>query len=304
MRLLLNEFKERLLRAGYRPVTTKAMVKNLSLFLKYIKTTDMRKVSAKDIKRYKIYLMTEYVKEDGRPLTIPTIVSRLIMLKKFFGFLAAERKIFFDPTLDLELPRFERGTLPDYVPTEKDVEDILRSPDTFTYMGIRNRAILELSYTCPLRNKELRELKISDIDMKNKFIYPERAKGGRECGIPLAKSTHAILEKYLEISRPRLLKKAKENTDVLFLGHKGRPFQNEQAIELIFAKYRRKKEIHPHAMRHACAVHMIRNGARIREVQVLLGHRLLTSTQVYTRLTANDIKDIQDKYHPRERMSM
>lgn len=300
MRLLLNEFNEKLIRNGYQPCTAKAMVKNLSLFLKYIKTTDMRKVSHKDIEKYKAYLMTDYRTKEGKPLGVTTIVSRLLMLKKFFGYLAQERKIFFDPTLGVMLPKFTRGILPDYIPTEEDIEGLIRKPDTFTFMGIRNRALFELMYTCPLRNKELRELTIGELDMKDKFIYPKRAKGGRECGIPMAKSTHAILEKYLEIARPRLLKRAKESTDVLFLGHRGEPFKTEQAIELIFAKYRTKKGVHPHAMRHACAVHMLRNGARIREIQVLLGHRNITSTQVYTRLTAADLKGLQDKYHPRE----
>lgn len=300
MRRLLNDFKDRLIRVGYQPCTAKSMGKNLSLFLRHIKTTDMRKVSHKDIEKYKAYLMTDYRMKDGNLISVKSVVSRLITLKKFFGFLAGDRKIFFDPTLGVAFPKIARGILPDYIPTEHDVEELIRKPDTFTFIGIRNRALFELMYTCPLRNKELRELTVGELDMKNKFIYPKRAKGGRECGIPMAESTHEILQKYLEIARPRLLKRAKESTDALFLGCRGEPFQTEQAIELIFAKYRTKKGVHPHAMRHACAVHMLRNGARIREIQVLLGHRNITSTQVYTRLTAADLKGLQDKYHPRE----
>ena len=299
MRQLLNDFKERLIRYGYKPCSTESMVSSLKSFLTYAKTEDMRKISPKDIEQYKKYLMTEYIGKKGRRISAKTVAWMLIAIKKYFGFLTDEKEIFFNPTLNLKLPKYKRGSMPQYIPTEEDIEDLLLEPDTITYEGIRDRAIMELSYTCPLRNKEIRELTLSDIDLKDRFIYPKRAKGGRECGMPIADSTYLVLQRYLEVSRPRFLKCAKEYTDALFLNQYGKPFK--RSIGHIFRKYRKNTMMHTHSMRHACAVHMLKNGAGVRDIQVLLGHRLLTSTQIYTRLTAGDLKDMQDKYHPRER---
>ena len=139
--------------------------------------------------------------------------------------------------------------------------------------------------------------------MKEKYFYPSRAKGGRECGIPIIPSTHQALERYLTISRPRLLKHAKRNVEELFVTNDGGPLSITM-VNKIFDKYRGKNmRMHPHAMRRACAVHMLKNGASVRDVQVLLGHRNLESTRHYTALLADDLKNMQDKHHPREKRS-
>ena len=296
---LLNEFKDKLLRDGRHPETIEDWVAVCVKFSKWYGSEDMRKISPKVIEKYKIYLMTEYVTKKGKRLCGHTIRLKFSALCLYFKFLAQGRKIFFDPTINLELPETKQR-LPDYIPSEKDIEELLRKPDTYTYMGIRDRTIFELMYTCPLRNSEIRELSFHEIDMKDKYIYPKRVKGGRECGIPIASSTYNILEKYFQISRPRLASWSKRSTDRLFLTERGAPF-TKGTLHQILSRYRRDKRMHPHSLRHACATHMLRHGARIRDIQVLLGHRKLTSTQVYTTLTANDIRDIQDKYHPREK---
>jgi len=296
---LLNEFRDKLLRDGRQPNTIENALKACVYFSGWYESKDFRKVGPKDIDRYKIYLMTEYISHEGKKLCNETVVHRLSALSTYFKFLLFNKKILFDPTINLKFPKKVKR-LPSYIPTEKDVEELINKPDTYTYVGIRDRLLFELSYTCPLRNSELRELCISDIDMKNKYIYAKRVKQGRECGIPIVASTYQALEKYLAISRPRLLKLAKGPTDRLFITHLGGPF-TPSIINEIFQKYRGDKPIHPHSMRHACAVHMIRNGAGLRDVQVLLGHRSLKSTVTYTVLTANDLKDLHVRYHPREK---
>lgn len=296
---LLKEFKETRLREGTSPYTIKHVCNNVVYFSRYLGHEDMKKVSPKDVEKYQIYLMTEYRMKDGNRLKDTTVSHRLNDLVPYFQFLAQKRFIFFDPTLNKEFPKPEKR-LPDYIPSEKDIEDVLNGPDTNVFMGIRDRAIFELMYTCPLRNIEVRGLELSDLDMKGRYIYPTRAKGGRECGIPITDSLYQVLEKYLEIARPRLARRSNRFTDKLFLSERGGPFK-AGGINQILVRYRGAKKIHPHSFRHACAVHMLKHGARIRDIQVLLGHRNLSSTQIYTRLTANDIKDIQDKYHPREK---
>ena len=296
---LSDEFKEKLSRDGRYPDTIRETVNACIRFSKWFGSEDMRKVSPKDIERYRVFLMSEYVTRMGKKLCSETIRLRLLALCYYFKFLVQNKKIFFDPTLNLQLMK-NKPHLPDYIPSEKDVENLLRKPDTYTYMGIRDRAIFELMYTCPLRNSEIRLLSFQEIDMKDKYIYPTRLKGGRECGIPITASAYDALNKYFQIARPRLAAWSKRPTDRLFLTERGVPF-TRGTLNQILGRYRTDKRMHPHSLRHACATHMLIHGARVRDIQVLLGHRRLTSTQMYTTLTANDIKDIQDKYHPRER---
>ncbi len=300
---LLNEFRDKLLQDGRQLNTIEGRLRACVFFWKWYGSDNVQKVTRKDISRYKIFLMTEYTPQIGRSvgkrLCGETITFRLSAVSNYFKFLHANKKIFFDPTIGLKFPE-KVLRYPTYIPTEQDIQELINKPDTYTYVGIRDRLVFELSYTCPLRNIELRRLKVSDIDMKERFIYPSRAKGGYECGIPIAPSTYQVLEKYMVIARPRLLKLAKRPVEELFVTKFGGPF-TETIINEIFEKYRGDKHIHPHAMRHACAVHMLRNGARLREVQLFLGHRSITSTQTYTMLTANDLKDLHSAYHPREK---
>jgi site-specific recombinase XerD len=296
---LLNEFRDKMLQDGRQLSTILNTVKACVYFATWYGSEDVRKVSPKDIERYKIYIMTEFISREGRKLCNGTIMHRLSAIGMYFQFLHANKKIFFDPTLNMKFPKKEMH-FPTYIPTEKDIEELINQPDTHTYVGIRDRLLLELAYTCPLRNIELRRLKVSDIDTKEQYIYPSRAKGGRECGIPIIPSTYQALEKYLSISRPRLLRKAKGNVEELFVTERGGAF-SDTIVNEVFQKYRGTKHIHPHSMRHACAVHMLKNGAGVRDIQVLLGHKSLKSTQMYTMLTANDLKDLHVRYHPREK---
>jgi integrase/recombinase XerD len=295
---LLNEFKEKLIRDGLFPNTIGNMIKALVYFDRYT-SKDVRKISKADIEKYKVYLMTEYTTNIGKRLCNQTITLRLRAIRDYFKFLTESKIVFFDPALNITIPKKTKYHLPEYIPTEKDIEELLNKPDVYTYVGIRDRLLIELSYTCPLRNQELRELEVSDIDMKEKFIYPKRAKRGRECGIPIAEKKFEVLKKYLDISRPRLLKSTKTATDRLFITENGEGFK-QSTINEIFIKYRGSKRIHPHSMRHACAIHMLRHGAGIRDIQVLLGHRDVKSTCIYTMLTVNDLKDVIEKFHPRE----
>lgn len=296
---LLNEFRESLIARGLYAGTIASAVKAVIYFERYMESKDVRKITKSDIDKYKAYLMTEHKTNNGKRLCTETILHRLHSLARYFKFLLERKLIFIDPTIYLTFPK-KNYKLPQYIPNEKEIEELLRQPDTYTYVGIRDRLVMELAYTCPLRNQELRDLRLQDIDLKAKIIYPGRVKRGRECGIPITKGTYEALVKYLGISRPRLLKHAKTDPGHLFLSEQGRPFA-QGTINEIFVRYRGNKRIHPHSMRHACAVHMLKNGANIRDLQVLLGHRSIKSTMVYTVLTAKDLRDMQDKFHPRDK---
>ncbi|MBI4388150.1 MAG: tyrosine-type recombinase/integrase [Candidatus Omnitrophica bacterium] len=299
---LLNEFKEKTLTEGRCLGTARAKIKNCGYFERWYGSDTIKKVSRNDIENYKTYLIEEHRTQRGKKLQGVTIVDRLSALSDYFKFLLTKKVIFFDPTLGVIIPKKKRLFQVGYL-TEKEMEELINKPDTYTYVGIRDRLIFELLYTSSLRNNELCRLKLSEVDMKEKYIYPSRSKGGRECAIPILPSTYQVLHKYLEISRPRLVKigkKPKPNIEELLISERGTAFTTS-GIGKLFSKYRNGDEhYHAHALRRACAVHMLKNGASVRDVQVVLGHNSLESTQMYTQVTANDMKDILGKHHPRE----
>jgi len=298
---LLNEFQEKFLSQGMRPKDARSKIYHCRYFAEWYGSENMRKVSPGDIERYKVYLMTEKKSQySGKNLAYSTIVHRLYDILEYFEFLLEHKEIFFDPTLRLKIP-IDKGT-PIHYMSEKEMQALIQAPDTKTYLGLRDRLVFELLYTCPLRNNELCRLKLSEIDMKKKVIYPSRSKGGRECGIPIASSTYQVLEKYLA---RRLLKKTRPNLEELMVSYHGR-CPDRFGHPANFRQVSRKGQYahSSHAMRHTCCVHMLRHGAGIRDLQVLLGHRRLTSTEHYTQLTTGDLKAMQDKYHPRERYAV
>jgi integrase/recombinase XerD len=197
------------------------------------------------------------------------------------------------------VPRFDRE--PRHVPDEKMILNLLSQPDEHTYHGIRDKAVLELLYSTGVRSKELLLLKVQDIDLKDSSLMILNGKGGRQRMVPFGKSAALALEKYLEVTRPHYLKNP--NLDILFLSKLGGPLKEWGLYEIIKrygAKSGHTKGMTAHTLRHACALHMLKGGAPIEAVQELLGHKRLSTTQIYTTLLPQDLKAVHEKFHPRE----
>lgn len=299
---LLNEYREKLLADDRALVTVAGELKRCRYFSAWYGSENFTKVTRKDIQGYKTYLMTEHQHcHTKKRLKDSTVARRLCSIKAYFKFLAERRAIFFDPALDLTFPKIKRYAAVHLV-TEKEVQELLQKPDTRRPLGLRDRLVFELFYATGLRRGELMRLKLSEIDMKEKYIYPARLKGGRECAIPILPSTYQVLEKYLSEARPQILKwTGKPDIPELLVTERGAPISVD-SINTLFKRYRGdKKHIHPHALRHSFATHLLKNGADIRNIQALLGHRSIKSTQHYTKLIVGDLKRVQEKCHPREK---
>lgn len=299
---LLNEYYQKLIAEGRRKRTADAAFLCCNYFARWYGSSNIKKVSRKDIDRYKLYLMTEHkTRYWNTKLSDTSVQHRLYTIKGYFKFLQERKMIIFDPTIHLTIPR-RRRPREFHLLTEKEIRELLKKPDLKRATGLRNRVIFELFYATGLRNGELCKLRLSDVDMKEKYIYPSRSKGGRECAIPILPSVYKILEKYIEEARPEILKIARKRYCArLFITRRGTPMTVQYVIQT-FRWYRNgKKHIHAHALRHSCATHMLKNGADIRNIQVLLGHNDITSTQQYTHLVVEDLKDVQAKFHPREK---
>ncbi len=239
------------------------------------------------------YLM--HLRKQGKATA--TIARRLAALKAFYQFLVKENYVALDPTGELSSPKLERK-LPKVL-TVSEVEKLLTQPDPQNSAGKRDKAMLELLYATGIRVSELVSLNVFDADLDEGFIRCT-GKGSKERVVPMGEIAIAALRDYLENARLKILADPKETA--IFLNHHGRRL-TRQGFWKIVKKYAMqaqiRKEITPHTLRHSFATHLLENGADIRSVQEMLGHADISTTQIYTHVTKERLKDVYAKSHPR-----
>lgn len=266
-----------------------------------------------DLKQYNQYLIDEnvtsvefitteilvtflqFLSENGkRNKTIRRVQSTL---RNFHQFLQLEQVIGTNPALRLQTPR-EESELP-IVLSIDEMETLLHSPDN-SAQGIRDNAIMELLYASGLRVSELINLRLSDLNLEMGFIHVY-GKGDKERIVPTTNYVADKLSSYIKNERMKLLKQ--ENTDILFLTNRGKGF-TRQGLWKTIKKYVLisgiNKNITPHTFRHSFATHLIENGADLRAVQEMLGHSDISTTQVYTQISATKIREMYKQFHPRK----
>ena len=171
--------------------------------------------------------------------------------------------------------------------------------DTGSAKELRNRAALELLYSCGLRRAELERLNLSSVYFQKRLLLVQ-GKGGKERLVPVGGEALRCLRRYLESARPTLNTKGSE---ALFLSSRGSRLRSASLL-LSFKRYAKQaritKNVTLHGLRHSCATHMLAGGADIRHIQVFLGHSCLSSTQLYTRVEISDLQSMLDRYHPRD----
>ena len=218
-------------------------------------------------------------------------------LKKFFVYLVSHNFIKKNPTENIESPRKVK-LLPHTIDVES-VDKLLNSPDLKTRFGARDKAMLEILYACGLRVSELVSLKSSQVVIESNFLRV-MGKGSKERIIPINDYALTFLKTYIEDFRSEFMKSKK--TDSLFLSNRGLEMTRHSFWHII-KKYALQAGINnhlsPHTLRHAFATHMINNGADLRVVQLLLGHSDLSTTQLYTHIAKNELRELHCKNHPR-----
>lgn len=229
-----------------------------------------------------------------------SIARKLATVRSFFQYLQAEGAIPHDPSMMLEGPKVERP-LPRAISPE-EITRLLEAPSQVNGpKGVRDRAILELLYATGMRVSELADLRLSDVDLERNVVRC-RGKGNKERLIPVHELAAKWLLAYIEEARPELLGNKKTLTDVLFLNYRGQPL-TRQGLWLIIRQYAKiaglTTPVTPHVLRHSVATHLLRNGAGLREVQELLGHTNMNTTQQYTRLLDDHLRETYDETHPR-----
>jgi len=218
--------------------------------------------------------------------------------KGFFSYLFSSGYIKINPMEKLSAPKLSKN-LPNVL-NINEIEAILSSPDTSKKLGLRDKALLETFYACGLRVSELINLKVSDLFLNEEMIRVF-GKGSKERYVPIGSSAIKWIEEYLKNSRPLLEKKAKSQ-HILFLNNRGTKL-SRMGVWKIVNNYAGiagiKKEVHPHTFRHSFATHLLEGGADLRAVQEMLGHVDISTTQIYTHIDRDYIKQVHRDYHPR-----
>lgn len=235
-----------------------------------------------------------------RSLARATIARHVAALRSFFKFLTRTKKAKANPWALLSTPRLSKK-LPNFLYPE-EIKKFLEAPDAATPKGSRDRAILELIYATGLRVSELVGIRLADLDLARGEIRVI-GKGSKERIVLLGKYAQASLRDYLDKARPVLDRTAGDRSDrFLFLNKGGGRLSVRHVQRLILAvsnKIGLGRRITPHSLRHTFATHLLAGGADLKSVQELLGHSSLSTTQVYTHLTKERLKNIYDRAHPR-----
>jgi len=227
-----------------------------------------------------------------------TVARELVTLRNFFRFAQIQELIKEDPSVTLESPKIRRG-LPGYLRLE-DVERLLKQPDVMTPIGLRDRAMLEVLYSTGLRVSELIGLRISDLDAKVGCVRCI-GKGDKERIVPVGKKAVAIVERYLRDARPNLLGKVR-GSPALFVNRRGASLSRVGVWKILSAYGRLaglRVALTPHMLRHSFATHLLEGGADLRSVQLMLGHADISTTQIYTHVVEERLKQIYKAHHPR-----
>lgn len=294
------------------------MDEQIAQFLKYLRvernaSAHTQDAYARDLRQFaefarkRGYSLTEALGENGllafaqgmrrHGLAEVSVERKLCAVRAFARFLRREGVLAEETAPSVSTFRIARQ-LPISLSRE-EVEHLLAQPDTRTPIGLRDRAMLELAYAAGLRASELVGLRLQDVDLQEGFVrvFGKRAK---ERWVPFGEGARSALQEYLHIARPKLLGKRSE--DYLFLSERGTPLSRTQFWHRL-KRYARRAGIaqlvSPHTLRHSFAVHLLQGGADLRTVQEMLGHASINTTQVYTRVSIDHLREVYQKHHPR-----
>ncbi len=224
-------------------------------------------------------------------------ISRCIAsIRSFFQFILKNKKIKVDPTTNIQSPKIEKRT--PNVLTAKEVELLLKQPDTVDLKGVRDKAMLEFAYATGMRVTEIISLNIDDVNLEEAYVICKN--GNKQRIIPLGSMSLKALKEYIEEARDVLIKN--EDEKALFVNINGGRLTRQGFWKII--KYYKDqahitKDITPHVLRHSFATHLLQNGADLRAIQTMLGHSDISSTQVYMQFQDEGLRDIYKKAHPR-----
>ena len=278
------------LSTGASKNTLAAYRSDLKIFNKWLSGKSLISVNSKHIQDY-------FSDRQKNNISSSSQARILTCLHSFYQYLLGNQLIKKDPTEQLSQPKLEKK-LPVFLNIQ-EVEKLLEAPSSYSLFGQRDRAMLELLYSCGLRVSELINLSYHNINLKEEFIRIH-GKGNKERVLPMGEMAIDYLMKYETNARPMLLKNGQ--SDSYFLSNRGSAMSRQNFFYIIKAYANQvgiDKPLSPHSLRHAFATHLVQKGADLRSVQLMLGHSDISSTQLYTHIQNAQLKAQHAKHHPR-----
>jgi integrase/recombinase XerD len=315
LKLLAERFSEWLEAINYSPKTRVNYTRDVKSFLTWLSENtsinSIVEVTPAQLQQYQIWLYNferhddnnEATKEkEAKRLSVGTQANRLAAVRKFFSWLLSEQQIAYNPATGLQLPK-QPQRLPRGILTRAEARRLIEAAPIKKPRDIRDRAILETLYATGIRRAELLALTIYDADLQTATLRIEHGKGNTKRVVPLTQSAIASLKLYLEEARALFAHEAGQVR--LFVSTRsGGPLDDDDIVRIVAKAANRagiRKHITPHTLRHTCATHLLKGRADIRQIQKLLGHRRLSSIEVYTRVELTDLHEVIARCHPRER---
>ncbi|MCF6158609.1 MAG: tyrosine recombinase XerC [wastewater metagenome] len=273
---------------NFSPQTIRAYQNDLNQYLSFLvgeRCNDLGGITRLLLRKFLAFLK-------GQDYSKATISRKLISIRSLYKFLCREGVLEYNPIEDMRTPKLDKK-LPEFM-SVNDTEVLLNQPDLDSPLSVRDRAIMETLYSTGIRVSELVGIDVTDIDFLNGSVKV-RGKGKKERLMPIGNHALQAIQSYL---------KKRKDTDnkALFLNNRGGRL-TDRSVARMLDKYVKKaglsKRISPHTFRHSFATHLLDNGADLRSVQELLGHANLSTTQIYTHVTTERLKQVYDKTHPR-----
>ena len=276
-------------------------LRHLFVFLKNRGIEEAARVRNEDLESFRLSVAS-MLTERGRLPSNTYLNSRLAAVKSLYRWLYDTDAIGYDPTRKLGAAKIPRR-LPKTVLTVEEAVRLVESPDRSTPLGVRDRAMLELLYATGLRRGELLALDEDDVSIEEQIVRVLHGKGGKSRVSPFGKIAALALDQYRRWIRPELVRTRPAET-ALFVSFRGLRLGPQTLAEIVAEAALSvgiEHHVTPHALRHACATHMLEAGADLRHIQELLGHESISSTQIYTHISIRHLKETYARTHPRER---
>ncbi len=288
---LLDKFIDYLtVEKGLSRNSVESYKRDLRKYFHFMKAKGADDITRADVVSFQARLSTEGI-------ATPSVARSLSAVRGFHKYLMIDGLAKTDPTIDIETPRGWKR-LPKTL-SSADVDSLLGQPDPKTPIGLRDKAMLELLYATGVRVSELVGLRIPDVNLERGFLIV-MGKGSKERAVPMGEAAIAAVKQYLARARRLLLNNG--DSDKLFISSKRRGITRQmfwERIKFYTVQAGIGKSISPHTLRHSFATHLLDNGADLRAVQAMLGHSDISTTQIYTHVSRERLKQIHEKYHPR-----
>jgi len=284
--------------------TRRSYRNDLIQFFNFLKGNIFSGREKKDLKKITSEVIRQFVVNLHKKNSRTTIARKIATLNSFFKFLLREGIISFNPVQGVSAPKPEK-TIPNFLSVD-EIFSLIEQPGQEKFLSYRDRAILELMYSCGLRVSEVVSVNLSDFDLTQGYLKV-KGKGNKERMLPVGSKAIKAVENYLSVrSLLEAKRKDKGKSEALFLNNRGERLTSRSIARMII-RYGKQltlfRPVHPHAIRHSFATHLLDAGADLRAIQELLGHRSLSTTQKYTHISIDRLMEVYDRAHPRAKTS-